>query len=102
MINIKIKEENGILELEAWGHALFDSKGRDIVCASVSVLLQSWVLWERELCGVDLKEAKEEGYLKVVVTEMNEMAKLFFTALKLSLSVLRNQYPEYIKLILEE
>ena len=102
MITIKITEKSDYLRVEAEGHSLFEKKGKDIVCASVSVLLQSWYLWEKELAGVDMKVELRSGYFNAILTCLNEKVLLFFYALKLSLKIMEAQYPENIKLLREE
>ncbi|MCX7820338.1 MAG: ribosomal-processing cysteine protease Prp [Brevinematales bacterium] len=101
MISIKISIEK-VLTLEASGHALFDKKGKDIVCAAVSTLLQSWLIGLEELCKVRLNTKKENGFLSVRVDEINENTFLLTQNLVLSLKILEKQYKENIKVELEE
>ena len=102
MIDIKINIRQNI-EIEARGHSLFDSKGKDIVCASVSVLLQSFVLSIKELTESELTEEREEGYLRVNVKNHLGDTALLFNSLILSLNVIANEYPHNVKLtILKE
>ncbi len=41
MINVLLEKKAGLLRCKAEGHALFDQKGRDIVCAAATVLLRT-------------------------------------------------------------
>ena len=102
MIEIKIDIRRNI-DIEARGHSLFDVKGKDIICASVSVLLQSYVLSIKELTDSELTEEKDEGYLRVSVKNHLGDAMLLFNSLILSLNVIAREHPENVKLtILKE
>ncbi len=100
MIEIAIEYKEGV-RIKAKGHALFDEKGKDIVCASVSVLLQMWLVGMTELCGSNVDFVKESGFLFASVDKLTEKGKLLFDYLVLSLSLLQRKYPESIKLELE-
>ena len=41
MVRVLLVGRSGFLSCKAEGHALFDKKGRDIVCAAVTVLLRT-------------------------------------------------------------
>ncbi|MEJ5284541.1 MAG: ribosomal-processing cysteine protease Prp [Brevinematia bacterium] len=101
MIVVKINKDN-VLTFEAKGHSLFDVKGKDIVCAAVSVLIQSWLVGITELCKVKAEENRNDGFLSVKVSELNESVKLLTQNLVLSLKILEKQYRENIKVELEE
>ncbi len=101
MIKIKINKNDNLF-IEAMGHALFDEKGKDIVCAAVSTLLQSWLIGIDELCKVLSEVEKKSGHMKVRIFELNEKVELLTQNLVLSLKVLENQYKEIIKVELEE
>ena len=101
MITIKFTEKPDYLRVEAKGHSLFEKKGKDVICASVSVLLQSWPVWEKELAGVDTRIESKNGYFNAIINGLNEKALLFFYALRLSLEILETQYPENIKILRE-
>lgn len=101
MIGIKINKDD-ILTLEAKGHSFFDVKGKDIVCAAVSILIQSWLIGIMELCRVKVEEDRKDGFLSVKVIELNESVKLLTQNLVLSLKILEQQYRENIKVELEE
>jgi uncharacterized protein YsxB (DUF464 family) len=44
MVTVKVSIHAGHLKIEADGHANFDHPGKDIVCASVSAIIQTAVL----------------------------------------------------------
>ncbi|MGC8765423.1 MAG: ribosomal-processing cysteine protease Prp [Brevinematia bacterium] len=101
MINIVIEKKEGI-KIKAEGHSLFEEKGKDIVCASVSVLLQMWLIGMKEIAKANVDFVKNSGFLSATVDRLNEKGEVLFDNLVLSLGILEHQYPERIRLILEE
>ncbi len=53
MVKILLVRGDGSLSLKADGHALFDRKGKDIVCAAVTVLARTAALTFEGRPGVD-------------------------------------------------
>lgn len=100
MIEITIYERSH--HLKASGHALFDQKGRDVVCAAVSVVLQSWMVGTRLLCKQDVSVLQEGDRWEATVDEMNDLAELLWKNMILTLDILSKQYPENIRLHWEE
>lgn len=90
------------IEVKAGGHALFDKKGSDIVCASISVLIQSWLLSEKELCGADIEEDEMPGKLTVKIRNYSPGELLLYKSLVLSLKTIENQYPGNIRIEMED
>ncbi len=101
MVTVRIKITDKAVKIDAKGHALFDKKGRDVVCAAVSTLLQSWFLGEKELCEASV-EAKQDKGFSAVMTNTGERERLLLDSLILSLNVLGNQYAKQIKVTVEE
>lgn len=81
MINITVLED-GIITT---GHANSDKLGKDIVCASVSVLMQTL-----ELCG---NSVKRKGYMRV---ETKDKYGMFLIANGLKL--IADEYPKYVEI----
>ncbi|MCX7883207.1 MAG: ribosomal-processing cysteine protease Prp [Brevinematales bacterium] len=100
MIDITISETAH--RLVACGHALFDEKGRDIVCAAVSVTLQGWVVGTRLLGKQDVRVWQQGDTWEARVEHMNEESLLLWKNMILMLDILSRQYPEYIRLHWEE
>ncbi len=102
MIEVRIRIGNGVYTVEAEGHALFGKNGNDIVCAAVSVLLQNWLLSERELCEAAVSGTQKNGEFRAVLNGPGEREKLLLESLILGMTVLKNQHPERIKVKVEE
>lgn len=93
----------GFVSLRALGHADFAPRGKDVVCAAASSLLQAWLRNLMELLGdrlhVELDRragrmvfrvpAEVEGELRV---EVERLVKYFYP----SILSLAEQYPENI------
>ncbi len=100
MIEIEIDERAH--RVVAQGHALFDIKGRDIVCAAVSVVLQGWVVGTQLLCKQDVQVEKQKDRWEAVLNSLDEQSLLLWKNMILMLDILARQYPENIRLHWEE
>jgi len=65
------KRNNKIFEVECDGHTNYGEKGEDIVCASLSSIVQTAVLGLLmiALVELDMKREDEQGYLKFTLPE---------------------------------
>ncbi|MFN4217023.1 MAG: ribosomal-processing cysteine protease Prp [Brevinematales bacterium] len=100
MIDIFISEKTH--RLVACGHALFDQKGRDVVCAAVSVTLQGWVVGTRLICKQEVVVNQTDGRWEAEICDANENSLLLWRQMILTLDILSRQYPDYIRLHWEE
>ncbi len=68
---IIVKKENKIFEVECDGHTNYGEKGEDIVCASLSSIVQTAVLGLLMIAETELemKRDDEKGYLKFTLPE---------------------------------
>ena len=68
---IIVKKNNEIFEVECDGHTNYGEKGEDIVCASLSSIVQTAVLGLLMVCflELDMKRDDERGYLKFTLPE---------------------------------
>ena len=65
------KKNNKIFEVECDGHTNYGEKGEDIVCASLSSIVQTAVLGLLMIVMIelDMKRDDEQGYLKFTLPE---------------------------------
>lgn len=65
------KKNNKIFEVECDGHTNYNEKGEDIVCASLSSVVQTAVLGLLMVVQVelDMKRDDEKGYLRFTLPE---------------------------------
>ena len=98
MIKCKYDTNDGKHRLRIWGHANFDSEGRDIVYAGVSAIFYS-------LIGALLTYSPDETYYKdesgegEVVFSDNEENRCYIKMAMLGLSQIEARYGEYLKII---
>jgi len=89
------------LGIEAYGHAEWDALGRDLLCAAVSVLLQSLLLACEEVLHVPLESEQRSGYLRLRWS-LEEAQRVDLSAvvatIERSLAVLARQYPKHLRL----
>lgn len=93
--NIVIMPKNGFLGgFTIEGHARYAERGKDIVCASVSVLARSAVI------GLDryTKPSIEmrDGYLDLTIHEKSVEIEAIIHAVKETLLSIAMEYPEFV------
>ena len=66
-----LKRDNNIFEVECDGHTNYGEKGEDIVCASLSSIVQTAVLGLLMVAGLelDMKRDDKKGYLRFTLPE---------------------------------
>lgn len=101
MVEVRLSSSDHNLKVAVKGHALFDLKGKDIVCSSVSALLQCWHLSEKSLCGASVEAEQTSGFFQAELTDYNEPQKLLFDSLALGILTIEHNYPKNIKVIWE-
>jgi uncharacterized protein YsxB (DUF464 family) len=104
MVEITYYEYKRRLAIKATGHACYAEPGRDIVCAGVSVLLQSLGMYLESIENKSFKilENKQEpGDINVeVLVEDPEnvvIQNLFYLTIS-GLEAISNSYPAYVKI----
>jgi hypothetical protein len=84
------------------GHAGMAEKGRDIVCAAVSVLTQTAVLGLHRHLGLTPDVERKDGYLTCMLTEreMIEMSAVqaILETMVIGLTDIAGQYPDYVRI----
>ncbi|MGC8820947.1 MAG: ribosomal-processing cysteine protease Prp [Fervidobacterium sp.] len=78
---------------EIKGHAEYDKKGKDIICAAVSTVAQHTA---RALKKDGAQVQVKDGYLKVSNIPSNEISQRLVTELFETIKDLSRQYPRYI------
>ena len=65
------KKNNKIFDVECDGHTNYGEKGEDIVCASLSSIVQTAVLGLLMIAGLELEMKRDDaaGYLKFALPE---------------------------------
>lgn len=102
MTSIKFyKNDNKYFKIEATGHTGYDESGKDILCASISSILQSGALGLKKVLNLKVKIVnKIDGYIliELPVNQDLEKAQVIMLTMLESLKDLQNGYSDYIKL----
>lgn len=106
MINVTFVDEGNKLSLRLEGHAGYAETGKDIVCASASILaytVAQFVLEaerrdETEICEVRLESGEAIVSCEAKGDALKEMQKMYSFA-KRGYQLLANSYPQYVRLL---
>ena len=103
MVTITYYEHKGRFAIKAEGHACYAEPGRDIVCAGVSVLLQSLGMYleATEGQGFRILENKQEPgdiNVEVILEDLNNdvVPNLYYMTIS-GLEATANSYPAFVK-----
>lgn len=104
MTRVSLFSNGGVFTgFRAEGHTGYAPEGSDIVCAGVSVLLQSTVMALAELLSipVELKTEKKTGLFlcrlpRALTGEQQEKADLLFRSMHQGLMRMAEKYPDYL------
>ena len=88
------------------GHSGYGEEGADIVCASVSTAVQFASAVISDVLGVSAKTRVNEKDARVTLTlpascEEEDAVQAVLSGMMLTMCALRDQYPDYIEVIME-
>lgn len=93
---------NRIYGIEAKGHTGYGQAGKDIVCAGVSVLVQTALLALDKVAGAVTNKTEGEGYLqyKVISTDAKTLqaSDIILKSIQVGLADIASEYPSHIRL----
>lgn len=102
MTKIKFyKVDNKYFKIEATGHTGYAECGKDILCASVSSILQSGALGLKEVLKLNPTiQNTTDGYIliELPINEKLQDAQVLFLTMLESIKDLQSGYSRYIKL----
>ncbi len=87
------------------GHAGYDGRGHDIVCAAVSVLSQALLLGLEDVVGLEPVVTMYEGYLECLLCpgdEASSEAQTLLKTLHVGLMQVQEQYPQRVRVVVVE
>lgn len=109
MIQVQVFQNKSVIRgFEVSGHAGYEAKGQDIVCAGVSALTQTALLGlEKFVPGHYQYEICQEGYLKCRLdTDIDNQklkdAQVILETMLLGLESIQEQYGDYIVIAVQE
>lgn len=106
MTKIKfIKKNNNYVALAVSGHTGYAEYGQDILCASISSIVQAGAMGLIDVLGVkaNIVRDDEKGLFEIqlpenINSELLEKSNLIFEVMKVSLTDIANGYKKFIKL----
>lgn len=109
MINVTIGEQNGLIEA-FWvdGHADTAPKGKDIVCAAVSAIVQTALLGIVQVAGGPDAEVLQEGkiYWQLGVDlnfrEFDEVGYGILRTMQIGLETIARDHPEVVQVFVRK
>lgn len=103
MIDIRIQKKDGAYDIRIKGHSGYAEEGKDIMCASASVLL--YTLAEnikRNPCVIDYAEEFKKGNSRIFFTFRGEReVPTITTTIERGFVMLQREYPEYFSVNFE-
>ena len=105
MIKVEFFDQEGrITGFSVSGHSGYAEAGSDIVCASVSAAVTFADATIRDVLGESAKTRVDEANASVVLTlpakcDNEEAVQAVLTGMMLTLSALRDDYPDYIEVM---
>ena len=100
-----VKKDGIILGFKVKGHSGFADAGSDIVCSAISMASQMTLGGLKEVLGLDVESATEDGFLQVRLTEEQAEPIEVQTLLKtfqLACEALVKDYAGYVKMEVKE
>lgn len=91
--------ERGARTINIDGHANYDEPGRDIVCAAVSVLVQTLIQSLEELTSEKIKYVMIPGTVHIQFGDLSEQAQLLVNSFFVGVSMIAEEYPDNVKII---
>lgn len=97
MITVKcVSNESGYKKIQVSGHAGFDVKGQDLVCAGVSSIVFGTLNALNEMeCDVDIQVSKD---IIIQIKNPDEKLYVILNMMMIQLRTIQEQYSNYIEI----
>ena len=105
MTRVEFFNQNGrISGFSVSGHSGYGAEGTDIVCAAVSTAVTCADATIRDVLGVQAKTKVNDEQARITLTlpascEEEDAVQAVLTGMMLTLSALRDDYPDYIEVM---
>ena len=97
MIEAILQERQGTYEIQVVGHAGYDETGKDIVCAAVSILVQSFEMYCEETSGIRIMDKTlQPGIAMYFVTGEKALIEPAYNMLKIGIEMLSENFSKNI------
>ena len=99
MVCVSIEKKEELIEnITISGHAEYDEKGKDIVCASVSSIVITTINGLLTLDSESLEYIDQDGYIKITLKKHSEVIDILIQNMINLLTELETDYKKYIKI----
>lgn len=95
MIVVKIRENSLIID----GHAGYEEKGKDIVCAGVTTLTQNLVKSIEDLTEDKIEYDISPGRADIKYRNLSEKAKTLVDSFFIGICMIVDEFPDYVKIV---
>lgn len=92
---IEIKRTSGAITVS--GHAGYAPIGFDIVCASVSILVNNLINSVNELTEDTIEYECDDGYIRFKYGNLSEGASLLVDSFFVGIETISTNYPQYVR-----
>lgn len=93
---IVINKDKNIITVN--GHAGYAPIGFDIVCASVSILVNNLINSVNELTEDTIEYECDDGYIRLKYGNLSEGASLLVDSFFVGIETISTNYPQYVRL----
>ena len=80
------------------GHADYAEQGKDIVCAGISAITQSFIVSVEELTDEQIKYDISPGRADIYIGNPGEVAQLLIGSFLIGCRLVAEEYPEYVRI----
>lgn len=79
------------------GHAGYAPIGKDIVCAGISTLLQTFVVSAHKLTSDEIKADGRAGNAVIEYRNLSDSGKLLVDSFFVGVKMIADEYPDYVR-----
>lgn len=95
MIVVKVRENSLTID----GHAGYAEFGKDIVCAAVSALTQSFIKSVETLTADKLKYKISSGNTVILHGDLSEKSQTLLDSFFIGICMIANEFPENVRIV---
>ena len=94
---IEITHSEGCITVK--GHADYAPIGQDIVCAGVSVLVQTLIQSMEEICTDEIQYDMQPGSVEIRYGELTVSAKTLLVSFFIGVQMIADEYPNNVRIV---
>lgn len=79
------------------GHAKYAERGKDIVCAGVSTLVQTLVQSFEDLCTDEITYILKPGWVEIKHGDLSAKAQVLVNSFFIGVYMIAERYPDHVK-----